>query len=436
MRSTQLLGALSSRNYRLFFAGQVVSLVGTWMTQTASMWLVYQLSSSALMLGLVGFANLAPIFLLAPLAGVLADRVNRHHLLLATQLAAMLQSIALAAFALSGTITVNHLLLLTLIQGFINAVDMPTRQALVVEFVEQREHLGSAIALNSALFNLARLAGPALGGFVIAAFGAGVCYLIDAVSFLAVIAALLAMRLRPRPRREARAHPWQELRAGFLYTLHHTPIRSLIVLVGAVSAVGFSGSVLTPVFARDVFQGDARTLGWLMAASGFGALTGALYLATRKGVRGLGLVIASGGTLMGCGLIGFSLSPWFPLALGFLWLTGLGGVLLMASSNTLVQTLVEDDKRGRVMSFFAMAFTGTMPLGNLMMGALAGRLGARTALMLGGGCCLVVVFAFYRRIPRLRAAAAPTLARLEEAAAEIPVYQPARQEGDRGPRQG
>jgi MFS family permease len=308
---------------------------------------------------------------------------------------------------------------------------MPTRQALVVEFVERREHLGSAIALNSALFNLARLAGPALGGFVIAGFGAGVCYLIDAISFLAVIAALLAMRLRQRPRPEAKTHPWHELREGIRYTIGHTPIRSLIILVGAISAVGFSGSVLTPVFARDVFHGDARTLGWLMAASGFGALSGALYLATRRGVRGLGMVITIGGSLMGGGLIGFSLSTWLPLALGFLCLTGMGGVLLMASSNTLVQTLVEDDKRGRVMSFFAMAFTGTMPLGNLMMGALAGRFGAAVALMLGGVACLLVVFAFYRRIPRLRSAAAPTLARLEEAAAEVPVYQPPGQGGER-----
>jgi len=424
MRVTQFLGALSSRNYRLFFSGQVVSLVGTWMTQTASMWLVYQLSSSAFMLGLVGFASLAPIFFLAPFAGVLADRVNRHRLLIATQVAAMLQSMTLAAFALTGTITVKHLLVLTLIQGLINAVDMPTRQALVVEFVDRREHLGSAIALNSALFNLARLAGPALGGFIIAAFGAGVCYLIDAFSFVAVIGALLAMRLRPRTPREGRTHPWQELREGFHYTIRHTPIRSLIILVGAISAVGFSGSVLTPVFARDVFQGDARTLGWLMAASGFGALSGAVYLATRRSVRGLGLVITIGGVLMGGGLIGFAQTRGLPLALAFLCLVGMGGVLLMASSNTLVQTLVEDDKRGRVMSFFAMAFTGTMPLGNLMMGLLAGKLGAGTALMLGGGLCLMVVFVFYRQIPRLRAAAAPTLARLEEAAAEIPVYQP------------
>jgi len=424
MRLTPFLGALSSRNYRLFFAGQMLSLVGTWMTQTASMWLMYQLSSSAFMLGLIGFANLAPIFFLAPFAGVLVDRVNRHRLFIGAQTAAMVQSGLLAAFALTGTITTTHLLLLTLLQGLINAVDMPARQALVVEFVGRRDHLGSAIALNSALFNLARLAGPALGGFVIAAFGAGICYLIDAFSFVTVIGALMMMRLKPRPVGGGRQHPWHALREGFRYTIRHTPIRALILLVGAVSAVGFSGSVLTPVFARDVFHGDARTLGWLMSASGFGALSGALYLATRKGVRGLGRVITVGGILMGGGLAGFALSRWLPLALGFLCLTGMGGVLLMASSNTLVQTLVEDDKRGRVMSFFAMAFTGTMPLGNLAMGALAGHLGASTALVLGGGACMLVVAIFYRQIPRLRVAAAPTLSRLEQAAAEPAVYQP------------
>lgn len=424
MRSTQILGALSSRNYRLFFSGQVVSLIGTWMTQTASMWLIYHLSSSEFMLGLIGFANLAPIFVLAPFAGVVVDRSNRHRLLIGTQVAAMLQSFALAAFALTGSITVNHLLVLTLVQGFINALDMPTRQALVVEFVENRDHLGSAIGLNSALFNLARLLGPALGGFTIAAFGAGVCYLIDAFTFVAVILALLAMRLRPRPKRESNKHPWQDLREGFHYTIRHTPIRSLIILVAAISAVGLSGAVLTPVFAKNVFHGDARTLGWLMAASGLGALAGALYLATRKGVRGLGRVITFGGALMGVALIGFGQSTFFPLSLVFLALIGTGGVLLMASSNTLVQTLVEDDKRGRVMSFFAMAFTGTMPMGNLMMGSTAQKIGAPTALTIGGALCLTVVFIFHRQIPRLRAAAAPTLAKLEEAAAEPRVYQP------------
>ncbi|HOB32521.1 MAG TPA: MFS transporter [Verrucomicrobiota bacterium] len=417
-----IAGAFSSRNYRLFFAGQAVSLAGAWMTQTASLWLVYHLSSSAAWLGVIGFATLAPIFIFAPFAGVLVDRVNRHRLLLVTQVAAMIQALTLAALALTGVITVSHLLVLSLVQGVINAVDMPVRQALVVDFIERKEHLGSAIALNSALFNMARLVGPALGGMVIAATSAGICYLLDGFSFLAVIGALLAMRLRPRPRRERNQHPWQDLREGFDYTRRHAPIRALILLVAAVSAVGFSSSVLMPIFARDVFHGDSRTLGWLLSASGAGALCAAIYLSTRTSVKGLGLVIRVGGVLLSAGLIGLGLARGLGVALVCMGLTGMGGVLVMASSNTLIQTLVEDDKRGRVMSLFAMAFTGTMPFGNLLMGTMAERLGVVITLAVAGVICGIVVVIFHLRIPRLRAAARPLLERLEQAAAEPPLF--------------
>ncbi len=413
MRLRQLFSALESRNYRLFFAGQIISLIGSWMTTTASLWLVYHLSSSAFLLGVVGFASQIPIFFLAPFAGVLVDRVNRHGLLVGTQVCAMLQSFALAAFALTGTIGIPHLIVLSLAQGLINAVDMPVRQALVVEFVERKEHLGNAIALNSSLFNLARLIGPALAGFVIAGFGPGFCYLVDGLTYVAVIAALLAMRLRKRPARQAQQHPWIELKQGFHYAYHFAPIRALILLVAAISAIGFSYTVLTPIFARDVFRGDARTLGYLMSASGIGALSGALYLGMRTTVRGLGKVIAFGGAAMGVGLIGFSSSRWLPLSLVCLTLTGMGGVLLMASSNTLVQTLVEDDKRGRVMSIFSMAFTGTMPVGNLIVGYLSSRWGTLVTLLASGVSCIVIAGLFFRAIPKLRAAAAPVLARMD-----------------------
>lgn len=381
----------------------MVSLSGTWMTQTASLWLMYHLSSSAFMLGLTGFASLAPIFFLAPLAGVLVDRVDRHRLLVATQCAAMVQSLTLAIFALTDTLDVSRLLLLSLAQGFINAIDMPTRQALVASLVEDPRHLGSAIALNASLFNLARMLGPALGGLVIAAFGPGGCYLIDSGSFLAVIVALLAMRLPRRPARSESRRLGQDLREGFRYTVGHAPIRTLILLVGAYSAVGFSGSVLTPVFARDVFLGDARTLGWLMSASGFGAVLGALYLSTRSGVQGLEWVILAGGLMVGAGLVGFAASRWLPLSLVCQAVAGAGGVGLMASCNTLVQTLVEDSKRGRVMSFYAMAFTGTMPLGNLMAGVVAGRLGAAVTLGICGVACFAIMAGVFRRVMRFRA---------------------------------
>lgn len=413
MRLTRLLGPLSSRNYRLYFGGQIVSLIGSWMSQTAAMWLVYHLSSSAFLLGLVGFASLAPIFVLGPFAGVWVDRVNRHRLLVCTQAASMIQSFLLAAFALTNTIDIPHILVLSLVQGIINAIDMPVRQAMVVEFVEKKEHLGNAIALNSSLFNLARLVGPAIGGFVVAAFGVGICFLIDGLSFLAVIMALLLMRLRPQVPRHTIKHPWVELREGFKYAFGFPPISALIMLVAAFSATGFSYSVLMPIFARDVFNGDARMLGYLMSASGIGAVIGALYLGTRSTVRGLGNVITIGGTLMATGVTCFALSHWLPLSFACLTLAGMGGVLLMASSNTLVQTLVDDDKRGRVMSMFAMAFTGTMPVGNLIAGSVANSVGARPTLIFSGITCLVVVSVFYSKLPKLREAAAPILARLD-----------------------
>ena len=328
----------------------------------------------------------------------------------------MIQSFALAAFALTHTIGVPHLVILSLAQGVINAVDMPTRQSLVVELVERKAHLGNAIALNSSLFNLARFIGPAIAGFVIAGIGPGLCYLVDGFTYVAVIAALLAMRFRERPARPANQHPWIELRQGFHHAFGFAPIRMLILLVAAISAIGFSYTALTPVFARDVFRGDARTLGWLMSASGIGALSAALYLGMRTSVRGLGKVITFGCAAIGVGLIGFAESRWLPLSLGCLILTGMGGVLLMASSNTLVQTLVDDDKRGRVMSIFAMAFTGTMPAGNLAAGYLAGRWGASVTLMASGVLCIVIAGLFFRSLPRLRAGAAPVLARLDPAA--------------------
>jgi MFS family permease len=423
MGSRQLFTALSSRNYRLFFTGQIISLVGSWMTTTASLWLVYHLSSSAFLLGVVGFAGTIPIFFLAPFAGVWVDRVNRHRLLVATQVCSMLQSFALAAFALTGTIGIPHLIVLSLVQGVINAVDMPTRQAVVVEFVERKEHLGNAIALNSSLFNLARLIGPALAGFVIAGFGPGMCYLVDGLTYVAVIVALLAMRLPERPARRVQQHPWVELRQGFHYAFSFAPIRALIVLVAAISAIGFSYTVLTPIFAKDVFHGDARMLGYLMSASGIGALSAALYLGSRTTIRGLGKVIAFGGAAMGVGLIGFAWSRWLPLSLACLTLTGMGGVLLMASSNTLVQTLVDDDKRGRVMSIFGMAFTGTMPVGNLLVGFLAHKWGTTVTLAGCGVICIVIAGLFFRSIPKLRAAAAPTFAKLDTAVFE-PIVHP------------
>jgi MFS family permease len=382
------------------------------MSQTASLWLVYHLSSSPFLLGLVGFASQAPIFFLAPFTGVLVDRVNRHRLLVLTQTFSMLQSFALAALTLTNRINPAWLVFLSFVQGAINGVDIPTRQALVVAFVNRREHLSNAIALNSSMFSLARLIGPAIGGFIIASHGAGICYFIDGVSYGAVIASLFAMRLNLPPARVNVRHPLAEMREGFAAVFAFRPMRVLIQTVAIVSAVGFSCSVLTPMFARDVFHGDARVLGYLMASSAIGALLGGIYLGTRSTIRGLGNVVALGTALMGAGLIAFSRSRSLAVSLICLGIVGLGGVLTMASSNTLLQSLVDEDKRGRVMSIFTMAFTGTTPAGQLLVGWLAGLTGPAATVMGSGALCLVVALMFFRLLPGLRATAAPILARV------------------------
>ena len=344
-RPPNFLRALGSRNYRLFFFGQIISLVGTWMTQTASLWLTYHLSSSKWLLGLVGFSSQIPIFFLSPLAGVWVERMDKRKLLLGTQTAALLQSGALAALTLTGHISIPWLITLNALQGIINAFDLPARQSFFIHLVDRREDLGNAIALNSSVFNLARLLGPAFGGLLIARVGAGYCYLIDAASYLAVIVSL--WRIVPRVSilaaqraREAAAragHVLAEFRDGLRYVFGFPPIGNTLLLVAASSFTGFAAPVLMPALARDVIGGDAQTQGWLMSASGAGALAGALYLSTRTTVRGLGKVIALGGLSMGAGLVGCGFCHTLGPAAACLVFTGLGGVLLMASSNTVVQ---------------------------------------------------------------------------------------------------
>jgi MFS family permease len=408
-----MVRALRHRNYRLFFAGQTVSLIGTWMTRIATSWLVYRLTRSALLLGLVGFAGQIPSFLMAPLAGVLVDRWNRHRLLIVTQVLAMVQSAALAVLALTGVINIWHVLLLSLFQGGINAFDMPARQAFVVEMVEKREDLPNAIALNSSMVNAARLLGPSIGGVLIAAVGEGWCFAFDAASYIAVIASLLLMRVAPRPRLAAReVRMLAELREGWAYVAGSPAIRSILLLLALVSLVGMPYTVLMPVMASTVLHGGSNTLGFLMAASGVGALAGAVFLANRRTVLGLGKVIPTMAGLFGVGLIGFSLSRSLGLSLLLLVVTGLGFMVQMAASNTLLQTLVEDDKRGRVMSFYTMAFMGTTPFGSLLAGSLAHRIGAPHTLLLGGLGCVVAALWFAWLLPGLREGVRPLYIRL------------------------
>ena len=408
-----MVRALASRNYRLFFFGQVVSLVGTWITTTATNWLIYRLTGSALMLGTVGFAGQFPAFLFGPIAGIYVDRWDRHRLLIVTQTLSMLQSFALAALVFSGRITLEWIVVLSVFQGLVNSFDMPARQAFLLTMIERKEDLSNAIALNSSMVNLARLLGPSIAGLMIALTGEGVCFFIDGVSYVGVIAGLAMMRI---PRREAapaqRFNPVRQFTEGFSYAFGFRPIRSIMILLALVSLVGVPYSVLMPVFAATVFEGGPRTLGVLMGASGCGALLGALWLAQRKSVIGLGRVIPIASGMFGAGLIAFSFTHVLWLALPCLVVAGFGFVVQMASSNTVIQTIVDDEKRGRVMSFYMMAFLGTAPFGSLIAGWLSSRIGAAETLLLGGACCVAGALWFARTLPAIREAVRPIYVRL------------------------
>jgi MFS family permease len=408
-----MLRALASRNYRLFFFGQVVSLVGTWITTTATNWLIYRLTGSAFILGTVGFAGQFPAFLFGPIAGIFVDRWDRHRLLVVTQTLSMLQSFALAALVLSGRITLEWIVVLSVFQGIVNSFDMPARQAFLLTMIEHKEDLSNAIALNSSMVNLARLVGPSIAGVVIALTGEGACFLIDGVSYIGVIVGLLMMRV---PRRETaparRVSALRQFTDGFTYAFGFRPIRSIILLLALISLVGVPYSVLMPIFAVTVFKGGPRTLGALMTASGCGALLGALWLAQRKSVVGLGRVIPIATAMFGAGLIAFSFMHVLWLAIPCLVVAGFGFVVQMASSNTVIQTIVDDEKRGRVMSFYMMAFLGTAPFGSLIAGWLSSRIGAAETLLLGGACCIAGALWFARTLPAIRAAVRPIYVRL------------------------
>lgn len=398
----QTLRALRHRNYRLFFSGQSLSLIGTWMQQVALGWLVYRLTDSAFLLGLVGFSSQIPTFILASFAGVLADRYNKHKIIIATQSLAMIQATILAYLTLTGTIQIWHILLLSLFSGLINAFDMPTRQSFVIEMVEDRNDLPNAIALNSSMFNAARLIGPTLAGFLISALGEGVCFLINAISYIAVITVLLLMNVSPQVNNQKKEKVLEGLKEGIKYAYNFKPIRVLLLLIGLVSLTGLPYTVLMPVFARDILHGNAYTLGFLFGAVGSGALVGAIYLASRKSVLGLGRWIAIATSIFSLGLLFFSFSRNIYLSISLMLFTGFGMMMQMASTNTLLQTLVDDDKRGRVMSLYVMAFMGTAPFGSFMSGTLASTIGAPYTILSSGIICLIGAIIFYKSLPSLR----------------------------------
>jgi len=404
----RLTRALRHRNYRLFFGGQSVSLIGTWITRIATSWLVYRLTGSELLLGVVGFCGQVPTLFLAPFAGVIVDRADRQRILIITQVLSMVQSAALAALTFSGLITVTEILLLQVLQGLINAFDTPARQAFVVEMVEDRADLANAIALNSSMVNGSRIIGPSIGGAIIAAVGEGWCFTIDAVSYLFVIASLVAMRVTVAGRRErVEAHVLEDLRAGWQYVVDSVPIRTALFVLAIVSTMAMPYTVLMPAVVTGVMHGGPNTLGFLMTASGVGALAGALYLAQRQSVVGLGKVVMYATLAFGAGLIAFSFSRNEILAAAVLTVVGAGFILQMAATNTVLQTLVDDRIRGRVMAFYTMAFFGSAPIGSLLAGVVADRIGAETTIGICGGVCVLTGLWFAGKLPKLRAIVHP-----------------------------
>ena len=407
-----MIRSLRHRNFRLFFFGQGVSLVGTWMQGLALPWLVYRLTGSAVLLGVVGFSGQILTLVLAPVAGVLADRWNRYRIVLAGQVLATVQAAALAVLTLTGVINTWEIIALALFGGLIRGFEIPTRQAFVVQMLEDPKDLPNAIAMNSFLVNGSRLVGPSLAGILIVWVGEGMCFLVNAVSFLAVIAALLAMRLPPRRAAVRTSNVLEEMRDGLLYVTRSVPIRSMLLLLCLVSLMGVPYTVLLPIFAKDILQGNAYTMGFLMAATGVGAVLGALYLAARRSVAGFMRLIAMASGAFGLGLVAFSLSPNVWLSMGILVWVGCAMMIQMAGTNTFLQTIVEEDKRGRVMSFYTMAFMGMAPFGALLAGSLAGALGAPGTVMLGGLAVVTGVLVFATRLPHLNAATHATYVRL------------------------
>ena len=403
-----MLRAFSYPNYRLFFGGQLVSLVGSWISMTATSWLVYRLTGSPMALGVVGFAGQFPGLVMGPLAGAFLDRWDRHRVLVATQTLSMLHAFALALLTFTGHITVPAIVALNAVQGIVNAFDMPARQAFLPTMISDREDLANAIAMNSSMFNAARLVGPSLAGFMIATAGEAWCFLIDGVSYFAVIIALLAMKNVRRLDRQT-AHPGivEHLLEGWRYVFGFRPIRSLILQLAWLCLIAMPFSVLMPVFADEILGGGPHTLGFLMAASGLGALAGALWLTTRKSVIGLGRVILVNTIVFGGGLMAFAWSRWLWLSLAALTVVGFGMMVQMASTNTVIQTIVDEEKRGRVMSFYTMSFLGTAPFGSLLAGWLSTRIGAPQTVFVSGVLCLATALWFSRELPAIRALVRP-----------------------------
>jgi len=404
--------SLQYRNYRLFFGGQSISLIGTWMQRIAMPWLVYHLTGSAFLLGLVSFAGQIPTFLLAPLAGVVTDKFSRYRVLLITQVISLLQALILALLSLAGVIQIWHIVVLSIALGCVNAFDVPSRQSFVVEMVEKKEHLGNAIALNSMMFNGARLIGPSIAGLILATAGEGICFLINAVSYIFVVVSLLSMKIQKKEIIRKSGNVLNDMKEGFRYTFGFAPIKHLLILLGIVSLMGSSYQVLMPVFAKEILHGNSSTFGFLMGAAGVGALAGAIFLASRETLIKLGRIIPAASAMFGAGLVVLSFTKYFSVSLLLMIIIGLGLMLQTASSNTILQTITDDDKRGRVMSFYTIAIMGTAPFGSLLAGSLAKVTGTPHTILIGGICCIAGAFLFYKKLPELKKIAHPVYVKM------------------------
>ena len=413
--------ALRHRNFRLFFGGQSISLIGTWMTRIATSWLVYRLTKSPLLLGTVGFAGQIPTFLLAPLAGVIVDRFDRRTLLVWTQALAMAQSLLLAVLTLTHRINIYEVLALSAVQGFVNAFDMPGRQSFMIEMVDDKADLSNAIAINSSMVNATRLIGPALAGMLIVATNEGWCFAVDGVSYIAVIASLLMMRIKPKTAVRSSSTMLTQLREGWTYVADFAPIRTILALFALLSLMGWPFLVLMPIFAAQVLRGGPHTLGFLMGAVGFGSLASALSMVLRRTVRGLTKMLPIAGAIFGLGLICFGLSNALWLSILAMLVTGFGMMQGMTASNTILQTLVDEKMRGRVMSYYTMAFVGMAPFGSLLAGGLAHAFGAQHTVIVSGVACILGSLWFWSRLARVREQMRPIYERLGILAESNPV---------------
>jgi MFS family permease len=406
-----MVRAFRHRNFRLYFGGQSVSLIGTWVQQIALGWTIYELTHSSLLLGVVSFAGQLPLFVVTPFAGVLVDRWNRHRTLILTQTLSMLQAFALALVVSMHMLNVWNLVGLNLFAGIILAIDLTARQAFIVDMVGSGHDLPNAVALNAFVINGGRMLGPAIAGLLLTIVTPAICFFLNAISYVPVIAALFAMRVKKHVRLAEQGRAVDDLIEGVRHSLGFPPIRAVLLLVALVSLLGMPYAVLMPIFAAEVLHGGAHTLGLLMTAPGIGALLGTIYLASRKTIRGAGIRVVAGAITFGAGLIALGVVHSLPLALIALGFVGLGMIVQLATSNTVLQTIVDDDKRGRVMSLYTMAVMGMTPFGSILGGALAHVIDVPTTFLIGGAICVAGAILFATKIRVLRPMVLPIYAR-------------------------